>query len=612
MGSLSLQNPSALLWFLPFAGIILALYLLKMKRRDITVPATFLWPERVEEIRANSLFQKLRPSWLLFLQLLALLFIVVALSKPKIRQSGLMGEVTVFVLDTSASMSATDVKPSRFGEAKRLAQEAIRSAKPTDRIAIIEAGPTPRVISPLSTDPAKQLLALDALEPTDAESQVGEALRLAAALVGSIDGARIVLLSDGDFEKVSNFTRGKAALVYKCIGTMDDNLSINALGTAETSAGRQIYCGVRNNSSKPNGGSLSIYADGKVIDSIKFPTIGPKGLWGRTIAAPAGAHVFEAKIDAPDLLKSDNYAVCVADPNASLRVLLVTKGNLFLERALTLDPRVTLDKSLEVPTSERQNGTSIAGSYDIVIFDGMTEQPVKARGVLTFGTPGTPSPVKAKGTASKPRYVSEEPNPILKSVGLESVFVDSQTVVEPKSNGEVLARSSAGPLIVVSQEASKRQIFVGFNPLESDFPLQIGFPIFVSNALDYLAGGSSNSTLSIRTGQPFSIPLATNVTLTTPAGENVALKSNGATIVIRETKKVGTYTLRADGKNRTIYASLRSDRASNIQPERELDLGGGTVKTTQSPLSFADFWRPLVALCLCVLGVEWWLFARKS
>jgi hypothetical protein len=605
-----LQNAGALTWLIPLAGTIVLLYILKMKRRDVRVPASFLWPDKVEEIRANALFQKLRFSWLLLLQLLALLTVVIAFAKPQTPQRGLAGEVTVFVIDTSASMSATDVKPSRFDEAKRLAMEGIRGAKPSDRIAIIEAGPTPRVVSPLSTDPAKQAAALDGLQATDAEGQVGDALRLAAALVGSIDGARIVLLSDGDFEPVTNFSRGKAAVVYRCIGNRDENLSVSALGTGETGSGRQLFCGIKNHGANPLSGVLNLYADGKVIDSIQTPKIGPNSQWGRTIAAPAGAKVFEAKLDAPDFLKSDNYAVAVADPNASLHVLLVTKGNLFLERALSLDPRVTLDKATEVPSTELSGpGT---GTYDIVVFDGLPEQQVKARGILTLGTPGPSSPVIAGSVVKKPHFVSAEKKPILESVDLESVFIDRQQSVSAKPSGEVLAQTSAGPLVVASQDTSKRQVFVGFEPLDSDFPLQVGFPIFISNALDFLTGGASESNLVVKVGQPFSLPITSEATLNSPSGETTTLRPVGTTVTVREDRKVGAYTVEAQGKKRTIYATLRSDRASTIRPEKNIDLGGGIVKTSQSPTRFADFWRPLILLALFILAGEWWLFARKS
>ncbi len=607
---MTLQNPGVLSILLPLVGLILVLYILKMKRRDMRVPATFLWPERVEEIRANALFQKLRPTWLLFLQLLALLLAVIALAKPQTQQKGLAGEVTVFVIDASASMSATDVQPSRFAEAKRLALEGIRGAKATDRIAIIEAGPTPRVISSLSNDPAREAAALDQLQPSDAEGAVGDAMRLAAALVGGIDGARIVLLSDGDFEHITNFSRGKAAVVYRSIGTSDDNLSVSALGAAETPKGRQLFCGIKNHGSKPFGGTLSLYADGKVIDSLKTPNIGPNTQWGRTISAPAGARIFEAKLDSPDFLKSDNYAVAIADPNSALHVLLVTKGDLFLERALSLDPRVTLDKSPDVPASEMAGrGT---GAYDIVVFDGIPEQPVKARGVLCFGAAGTSSPVTASGSAAKPKFVSAEKKVLLDNVDIGATFVDKQQVVRPKASGEVVAQSSAGPLVVTSQDQGKRQVYVAFEPLNSDFPLQVGFPIFVANSLDFLTGGSSSQTLSVKVGQPFSLPITEEAKLTSPDGDTTVLKPTGSALTIRETRRVGVYLLDVKGKTQKIYASLRSDRASTIRPEKNLDLGGGEVKASQSPSRFADFWRPLILLCLLVLAAEWWLFARKS
>ena len=607
---MTLQNLGALGLLVPLAGIILLLYILKMKRRDMRVPAAFLWPDRVEEIRANALFQKLRPTWLLLLQLLALLTVIVALARPQTAQKGLAGEVTVFVVDTSASMSAVDVKPSRFDEAKRLALEGIRSAKPSDRIAIIEAGPTPRVISPLSTDPARQARALESLQPTDAEGQVGEAMRLAAALVGSIDGARIVLLSDGDFEPITNFSRGKAAVVYKSIGERDENLSVSALGTAETSSGRQLFCGIKNHGSTPMSGTVSLYADGKVIDSILTPKIGPSGQWGRTIAAPAGARVFEAKLDAPDFLKSDNYAVAIADPNATLHVLLVTKGNMFLERALSLDPRVTLDKAEEVPSTELAGSGS--GTYDVVVFDGVPEQAVKARGVLTLGTPGLTSPVIAGEVLKKPKFVSQEKRPLLDSVDFDSIFIDRQTSVTAKPSGEVLAKTSAGPLVVTAQDQGKRQIYLAFEPLESDFPLQVGFPIFIANALDFLTGGSTKGALAVKVGQPFTLPITSDAKLTSPSGETTEIKPVGSALTVRDVRRVGPYSLEVDGKKRAIYASLQSDRASNIRPEKNLDLGGGVVKATQTPTRFADFWRPLALLALLILSAEWWLFARKS
>src|SRR5579885_3145825 len=149
---MTFQNPGALMLLIPLVGAIILLYLLKMKRRDLRVPATFLWPKRTAEVRANSLFQRLKFSWLMILQILALTLVIVALARPQTVQRGLAGKVTVLVIDASASMGATDVKPSRFEAAKSMAATAVASAQTGDRMAIVEAGPVPRVLCALSND----------------------------------------------------------------------------------------------------------------------------------------------------------------------------------------------------------------------------------------------------------------------------------------------------------------------------------------------------------------------------------------------------------------------------------------------------------------------------
>lgn len=606
---MSFQNPAALFWLVPLAGIVVLLYLLKMKRRDVRVPATFLWPAQVDEVRANALFQRLRPNWLLFLQLLALSLAVLAMAKPQTYQRGLSGAVTVLVVDSSASMGAIDVKPSRLEEAKRLAREAIQSARPSDRFALIEAGPTPRVIFPLGNDTPRQLRALDQIHATDAETDVGEAMRLASALVGGVEGARIVLLSDGDFEPIRNFSRGKAAVVYRRIGSYDDNLAINAVGLADSPAGKQVFCGVRNDSSKPMEGTLTLYADGRPFDSIRTGGIAPHAPFGRTIAVPAGAKVIEAKLEAPDILKSDNYAVCLVDPGASLRVLLVSRGNPFLEKALALDPRVTLERAAEVPPEDRGVGR---GRYDLVVFDGIPEVPVKARGVLTFGAAGPASPVVDHGTAKSGAFVSSEAVALMKGVDLSGVFLEKQHQVTPKGVGESLAQNRVGPLVVAAKTPNLAQVYVAFEPLQSDFPLQVGFPIFIANVLDYVGNGVAADAMAVKAGVPFSLPLLGGATLTDPEGSRHELKPTGASLIVREVDRVGVYTLDAGGKRRTLYSYLRSERESNVAPVTELKLGGGQVKESQSPLRYADFWQPLALVCLVVLAGEWWLFARKS
>lgn len=602
---MSFQNAGALWWFLPLGGAIILLYLLRMRRRDVRVPASFLWPARTDEVRANALIQKLRFSWLLVLQLLALALVVFAVAKPQTMQHGLAGEITVFVVDASASMGATDVSPTRFDEARRLAIDAVKGEKAGDRIALIEAGPTPRVIFPLSSDPSKQLRAMDALQRYDSECDMGEAMRLAAALVGSQKGASIVLLSDGCFDPVHNFSAGKAAVKYQKIGEGSRNVAITALGTAETPNGRQLYVGARNYGLKDLECTVTLTGDGKALDSVKA-LIKPGIQWGKTLMVAPTTKVFEAKLQSDeDMLPADNYAVTLTDPGATLRVLLVAADDPFLERALNLDPRVTLDRATSVPTDTSR--------YDVVVFDGVEEKPVKSRGVLTFGSVGATSPVTNDGTANSPRFISSEKKPLMENVDLEGLYIERATKVKPKATAEVLAVANAGPLVVTSRSGGKRQIYVSFEPLKSDFPLQVSFPIFIANCLDFLGGAESANILAVRAGSPFSLGSSSPASLKGPGGETEQVTPSGGSVVVRGVRRIGPYTLTVEGKNKQVFGFLRSERESDIAPNKDIELGNaGRTAALQAPVRFADFWRPLGMLALLVLAGEWWLYARRS
>ncbi|MBS1723354.1 MAG: BatA and WFA domain-containing protein [Armatimonadetes bacterium] len=598
-----------MLWFLPLGAVIVALYLLRMRRRDVQVPAVFLWPERTEEVRANSLFQRLRFSWLLLLQLLALLATVLALSVPQFLQRGLAGKVTVVVLDASASMGATDVAPSRFLVARGLVADMIGTAAPGDRLALIEAGPVPRVVFPLSSDPTRQRDLLRTVQKFDSEADMGEALRLASAVAGNNDAAKIVVISDGVFERVVDFSPGKAAVVYQSVGKSEENLAVQALGTAVSGSGRVAYCGVKNMGVQPAKTVVDMTVDGKIVDSANA-VIGPGQVWGKTVAVPAGAKVVEAKLRGHDFLSADDTAVALTDPGASIRALLVTKGDLFLEKALALDPRVTLDRATSVPESE--SGESGESAYDLVVFDGVREVPVKARAVLTFGEAGTSSPVSVKGSVKAPTFVDAETVPLLEGVDFSDVYIESMQRVAAKGAGRVVAECKEGPLVVAAQ-GRKRQVYVAFSPMDSDFPLNIGFPILVGNALDFLIGRESSDMVSVRVGQPFAIPAngARSGTLTYQDGTSVDVPARDGRVIVRETRSVGQYVLAVGTHKQTVYATMRSPTESSIKPHGDLEVGAVKVKSTGATFRFEDLWRPALLFALFVLGTEWWLYARR-
>ncbi len=98
---------------------IVALYFLKLRRDEKTVSSLYLWRTLVRDTAANAPWQRLRPSWLLFLQLLALALLVLGVARPFSIRPAAPGDHLILVLDTSASMGATDEQPTRLAAALR-------------------------------------------------------------------------------------------------------------------------------------------------------------------------------------------------------------------------------------------------------------------------------------------------------------------------------------------------------------------------------------------------------------------------------------------------------------------------------------------------------------
>src|SRR5207237_1146933 len=103
---------TALALLMPLA--IILLYFLKLKRKPLQVPSTFLWKKSIEDLHVNSLFQWLRENILLILQVLIVLFLIYALLGIRFHGSTSESRHYILIIDNSASMSASDVQPSRL------------------------------------------------------------------------------------------------------------------------------------------------------------------------------------------------------------------------------------------------------------------------------------------------------------------------------------------------------------------------------------------------------------------------------------------------------------------------------------------------------------------
>ncbi|MBE2202467.1 MAG: VWA domain-containing protein, partial [Anaerolinea sp.] len=141
---MSFLTPLSLLFGLLALPIII-LYMLRLRRRETLVSSTLLWQKLLRDREANAPWQKLRRNLLLLLQLLILAALALALARPFLPVPSVVSGSVVILLDGSASMTATDVAPTRFAAAKVEAERLINDLGGSQQMTIIKVGYTPDV-----------------------------------------------------------------------------------------------------------------------------------------------------------------------------------------------------------------------------------------------------------------------------------------------------------------------------------------------------------------------------------------------------------------------------------------------------------------------------------
>src|SRR5690242_2120606 len=126
-------------------GLVVVLYILKLKRRPVAVPFSKIWQRILRDKEATSLFSQLKRLLSLLLQLALVALLLLALGDPRAAANLIEGRNIVVLIDASASMQATDVAPSRIGAAKERVRAMVRGLSGSDRmlVAQMDAAATP-------------------------------------------------------------------------------------------------------------------------------------------------------------------------------------------------------------------------------------------------------------------------------------------------------------------------------------------------------------------------------------------------------------------------------------------------------------------------------------
>ena len=610
---MSFLSPAAF-WFAATLPVVVVFYLLKRKRVVKLVSSTLLWQRFLADAQANAPFQKLRRNWLLILQLALLILAILALSRPFFTGHGTDSGLRVIILDASASMQSADESPSRFEKARTEALKLVDGLKDQEEMLVLLASANTVVKQSATSSKTDLRRAIASCVVTDSSTRLTEALKLASTLVHDKKNPEIHLFSDGAAGDLSEFENKGMSVIYHRVGTRSENLGITTLDIRENPENRQeraIYTSVANYSTNAQQTTLELLFDGQSIDARPL-TLQP----GETVplvfsAAQQRDGVFTVRIDARDDLAADNQASSVSLLPQPANVLLVTRGNRFLEKALHAgaNTQVTIAQSL----------ADSADKYDIVVLDDIQPAVWPKPNVLAVHVatdelfPGhwknidAPAVVDWKNT-----------HPLLRYINLDNVQISSTLGVQPPNWGIPLVEAQQTPLVLAGELNHQRIVWIGFDTLQSTWPLRISFPMFIANAVQWLDPATTKAgQLMLHAGEPFRFALAqpaTSAQVTLPGGatENLTLRDQRE-VLFGDTGKQGIYHLRVGTNDVAFCVNVLDSTESNTKPREELDFGKfSKVGATALKQASVEMWRWIAAAALAVLSFEWWYYHRRT
>jgi hypothetical protein len=610
---LSLLVPEALA-FAAAIPVVILFYLLKRKRQVKLVSSTLLWERFLAETQASKPFQRLRHNWLLVLQLLLVLAVVLALSRPWVPGPGKASKLRIVILDASASMQATDVKPSRFEQARAEALRLVGSLGDVDQMVVLQAGAHTEVKQSATSDKTALRRALAGCAPADAPTRLTEALKLAETLIQNRAEAEIHLFSDGAVPDLSEFENKNLPLVYHCVGRGGRNAGLVALEVRphpDDPTQRAVFAAVANGSTNPEPVQVELLFEGRLLESRPV-TLPATNTLPMVFMAPQDQDgVFTVRLRLEDDLAADNQASIVSLLPQPVKVLLVSRGNRFLEKALKAPGYVQLTAAPALADA--------AEGFDLVVLDDVYPAVWPAPNLLAIHLAPTNWFVSV-GTVTGPVIVDwKTTHSLLRFVNFDNVQIAEALKVPTPDWAVPLVESPDTPLVLAGQRQRQRIIWIGFDLLQSTWPLRLSFPIFIANAVEWLnPAASAAAGRMVRAGEPFRWVWAQPVSsaeLIGPDGRArpVSCAPGSSELVIGDTARQGIYRLKAGTNEVTFCVNLLDSAESRIDPQPELPLGKyARVTATTMSRAGLELWPGIAAAALGLLLLEWWFYHRRT
>ena len=602
---MSFLNPGAWLW----AGLAVPIVLLYLWRFSSTThqTATFaLWQKALDR----------RPAWFalrfwlsLTVQVILLLLLVAALTRPFWTADARSRRTIALLMDVSASMSASSDSVSPFEQMRIEARRIAEKLQGGERMAIIAVSGTPQTICRLTDRTETLLAAIDSLAPTDGTTNMEPAVRLAQQLLAGEPNPRTVVLTDGAFPGAAELATSKNVhvTVFRDNG---QNAAITRFATRPRTTDPGIHdvlVEVTNFTDQTLECDLEIGLQGE--PKISEPVSVSSGL-SEQLVLPVPVPrpgLLEARLVTEDNLAADNQVWTKTERSFRPHVLLISDESMLadsqLQAALESNPRHVVSRLDQPP--------AVLPPNPVCVFYGRVPSQLPSCPTLVIDPREACELWDINGVieaSDSSVNTVDSASPLLADVRFQDIVVEQATRLIFKQPATSLVTSSSGDAlysVIPRPDTATLVLNVNLQKNKSDLAMRPDFPILIDNAVAWLCHDEQSATFATTTTESTPVPASdTQRLLTTPDGLKSELQPHQA---FASLDRVGLWS-GADGASELVLPI-------NLLNRDESDLRAG-ADVPSSPLEMATevrqpLWILLVFVALIGLSVEWCLFHRR-
>ncbi|MDE5864057.1 MAG: VWA domain-containing protein, partial [Lachnospiraceae bacterium] len=296
--------------------------------------------------------------------------------------------------------------------------------------------------------------------------------------------------------------------------------SLDYVNYSVTEDGVEALCKITNYGENEVTQDVSLYADSDIVD-VQAVTVKPQEsetvYFEKQNIATDGSVILRAELSKKDCLTADNHQSIVVNANTEKTVLLLSEGNVFLEKALSLDEHVTVYKSDDVNVLKQAVDNSRQGdagneeqvsendTFDLYVFDGLTlpeefdvDKFPEQAGFLFLNYE---KDFYSMGLIEKDSQVVDtvlyfDESPVTGYIENYSFGITNAYTYRLPDWAVPVIRTAEGGITGYCGSSNGHPIAVlGFDIHNTDFALQTEFPIFMAQLSDMLLGAGMEETI---------------------------------------------------------------------------------------------------------------------